>query len=413
MHRLDPGRLHGQRSTGAAVSIDLTVGQPGHGKSYRAVRLIRDALESGMFVVSNINLLDLRTQAEVDAGEPPTWAMTMAKTNWFRRVIPGRARKVAERNASRFVHADDLTQLRRYRLPACGKCQGCRRGPGCQKENRGLAVLDEAHQWLNARTWDADETGQTSTKAEAVRRRLDIIKFFATHRHFGWKIVLITQDEANLDRQVRGLFEVMTHLKNLRRYKVLGLFPIVPFNVFVAVTHWHDNDKSRLGVETYLLNKKLARCYDTFGAARDLEDAPDAIWLGPRSATRARRAGEAPPAPAENGVDPATPGAAPPAPPPEGDGRETSADARASHPEGGRSPRAQPLTARAGALAVESVGQPHDATSPLGGGSRPAGAKAYASVLRSPLTTDDPAVASQAVPTAKSDVAALNSRREA
>jgi hypothetical protein len=209
------------------------------------------------------------------------WAMTMARTNGFRR-LRGRRRleAVADRFASHMYYAEDLSELQRLRLPACGKCKGCRKGPGCLKEGRGLAVLDEAHQWLNARTWDADETGKATTKAEAVRRRLAIVKFFATHRHRGWDIELLTQDELNLDRQVRGLFETHTHLKNLKKFKIFGLIPIVPCNVFIAVKTWHDADKTRLGVQSYLLNKKLAACYDTHGAGRVDEDDPDAIYLG-------------------------------------------------------------------------------------------------------------------------------------
>lgn len=249
------------------VSINLRTGQPGHGKSYGAVVEIRDALDRGEWVVTNIPLVD-------------GWADVMARTNWFRRLFPGRCDRVARSYESRLHFVEDLAQLRRLVLPPCGKCRGCRKGPGCQREGRGRAVLDEAHQWLNARTWDADETGQGGTKAEAIRRRLDIVKFFATHRHRGWNIELITQDDGNLDRQVRSLFETHTHLKNLRRFKVLGLVPIVPFNYFVAVTHWHDNQKSRQGVKTYMLNKRLARCYDTFGAGRALANDPDAIFLG-------------------------------------------------------------------------------------------------------------------------------------
>lgn len=261
------------------MSINLRTGQPGHGKSYGAVVCIRDALENGEWVATNIPMAE-------------GWARTMARTNWLRRVIPGRVDKVAAGFAERLYVLEDLSELRRLVLPACGKCPGCRRGPGCQREGRGRAVLDEAHQWLNARTWDADETGQGSTKAQAVKRRLDIVRFFATHRHRGWHIELITQDEGNLDRQVRSLFETHTHIKNMRRFKLLGLVPIVPVNVFVQVTTWHDSDKTRLGVKTHLLSKKLARCYDTFGAARALEHDPDAIFLGRDAHLRAELVAE-------------------------------------------------------------------------------------------------------------------------
>jgi hypothetical protein len=268
-------------------------GAPGHGKTYGAVRKIRDALEAGKWVATNVELHD-------------GWAVTMARTNWIRRLIPGRCARMAAAFEERVYTSHDLTELRRLRLPACGKCQGCRNGQRCKRESRGVAVLDEAHNWLNSRTWDADETGQATTKAEAVRRRLDIVRFFSQHRKLGWDVYLITQDEANLDRQVRSLFEYHVHLKNLRRYKLFGLFPIVPVPLFVAVTTWHDNEKSRLGVESFLLNRKLAGCYDTTATSHGLvHDDQDSIWLGGRPAPASgERGSAAQPAPAA-ATDPA------------------------------------------------------------------------------------------------------------
>jgi hypothetical protein len=275
------------------VSIYLRTGQPGHGKSYGAIRVIREALENGQYVATNIELRD-------------GWATTMARTNWFRRMIPGRVAKVAARFEARTYVTHDLGEFARLRLPPCRKCDQCRKGMRCRKEGRGRLVLDEAHNWLNARTWDADETGQAKTRAEATARRLQVVRLFSQHRKLGWHVDLITQDEQNLDRQVRALFEYHVHLKNLRRFRLFGLLPVVPFNVFVAVTTWHDRDKSRLGVETFLLNRKLASCYDTTATSHGLElDDPNAIWLGgqpddqsrPASAVGAADAPAAPPLP--------------------------------------------------------------------------------------------------------------------
>jgi hypothetical protein len=145
-----------------------------------------------------------------------------------------------------------------------------------------MMILDEAHGWLNARTWDADETGQGRTRAEATKRRLDIVQFFALHRKFGWTVYLITQDEKRLDVQVRSNFQEHIHLKNLKGWKVpiLGI-PLFPVNMFVAVTTWHDNEASRLGVETYFLNRRVANLYDTMAISGDhAYDRPDAIYLG-------------------------------------------------------------------------------------------------------------------------------------
>ena len=250
------------------MSIYLRTGNPGHGKSYGAIRVIRDALDRGEWVATNIVLRE-------------GWAETMARTNLFRRMVPGRVAKTAASYEARMHVSHDLGEFSRLRLPECGKCSGCVRHGKCHKEGRGRLVLDEAHNWLNSRTWDADESGQGRTKAQAVQARMDIVRLFSQHRKLGWHVDLITQDELNLDRQVRGLFEYHVHLKNLRRYRALGIFPVVPCNVFVAVTTWHDNEKSKLGVETFLLNKKLAGCYDTTATSHGLDyHAPDAIWLG-------------------------------------------------------------------------------------------------------------------------------------
>jgi hypothetical protein len=247
--------------------IELVTGKPGHGKSYYAVTEILRALESGKYVATNVELRE-------------GWPFVFARANQLRRLIPGRVRRTAEAYATRVYVTHDLAVLGRLRLPPCGRCEACRAGGRCRRESRGVMVLDEAHNWLNARTWDQDEAGRELTRAQAVQARLAVVRLFSQHRKLGWDVKLLTQDEGNLDNQVRRNFEYHTHLKNLRRYRVFGLVPVVPVNVFVAITTWHDNARSRVGTRTFLLNRKLARCYDTMATSHglDYEDA-DAIHL--------------------------------------------------------------------------------------------------------------------------------------
>lgn len=248
--------------------IYLVTGKPGHGKSYYCVRTALEALEKGQWLATNVELHD-------------GWAERFAASNQVRRLVPGRVKATAASYRERTYVTHDLEELTRLRLPACGKCRNCGRGGHCQTEARGVMLLDEAHNWLNARTWDSDESGGTVSKAEAVANRLKIVRFFSQHRKLGWTVYLVTQDEGNLDTQVRRNFEYHVHLKNLRRYRLLGVIPIVPVNVFVAVTTWHDNAKSRVGTQTFTLNKRIASCYDTIATSHGLAyDAPDAIYLG-------------------------------------------------------------------------------------------------------------------------------------
>lgn len=251
--------------------IQLVTGGPGSGKSYYTVRRIIRGLEAGKWVATNVLLHD-------------GWEMVAARRNPFRRVWPEKAAATAEAFAHHAHVSVDLDELMRLRLPPCGRCSGCKKGRTCRTEGRGLMVLDEAHEWLNARTWDAS-TDVEMTKSAAVQRRLDIVQFFSQHRHFGWDIDIISQDAANLDAQVRRNFEYHVHLKNMKRWKPLGL-PLFPLNLFAAVTTWNDREGSKLKTEVYRLDTKLADLYDSMARASPERDRTDTILMGSQALRR-------------------------------------------------------------------------------------------------------------------------------
>lgn len=224
--------------------IALVTGQPGSGKSYYAVREIWQALEAGRYVATNVEMTS-------------DWAAKMARGNAARRCIPGRVARIERSYRERLYMTHDLDELFRLRLPGTG-------------EARGLCVLDEAHNWLNARSWRDDDRGPA-------------VRWFTQHRKLGWDVLLITQTAETIDRQVRSLFEYHVHLRNLRRMKVLGL-PVVPFTMFMAIWQWHGvQSKSIAKRQAYRLNKTIARTYDTLATSHGLEDdAAEAglIYLG-------------------------------------------------------------------------------------------------------------------------------------
>jgi hypothetical protein len=261
---------------GKALSIYLVTGPPGTGKSWFSIRTAFDALDRRKFVATNIELRN-------------GWEQVLARANWIRRVIPGRVARAEARYSSHMFVSGDLEELFRLRLPACRTCNGCKDGLICRREERGYMILDEAHLWLNARTWDQDESGQELSKAQAVEKRLTIVRFFAEHRKLGWRVYLVTQDAGRLDNQVRGNFEYHTHLKNLRKWKAFGFIPVFWFNCFVAVTTWHATKGERLGVQVYLLSK-LANLYDTMATSKvKAGDARAQIRLPLTAAQRAAR----------------------------------------------------------------------------------------------------------------------------
>jgi zona occludens toxin len=217
----------------------VVTGPPGSGKSFYAVCKAIDAVESGKFLVTNFPLIE-------------NWEETVANHHPLRYMIPGRRRALAKRFRQRSFYSPDLTELSRLRFE--GRAEG-----------RAVAVIDEAHQALNARMWN------DSDRAEHIR-------FFTQHRHVGLDLFLLTQDLQNIDRQVRALLEYHISLRNLRRMKVMGI-PVSPINLFLAIWLWHSGPKNVVKRELFPLNwrKKL---YDTHGYAPPPTDG--AIWL-PRS----------------------------------------------------------------------------------------------------------------------------------
>jgi zona occludens toxin (predicted ATPase) len=240
------GRPHGRCEPAV---ITLLTGPPGHGKSYVAVKLVCTAIEGGKPVATNVRLLD-------------GWSLKLARNNWIRRV-KGRehCERVARRYRSLYYYSEDVTELLRVRY----------RGEG---EGRARLILDECHRWMNSRMWDQ---ALGLSKDEAVKARLAMVDFFSGHRHYGLDVHLITQDELNVDRQLRSLYEYLAKVKNVKRQKVLGV-PIMPFNLFVMRTVWNDKAKSVVGVTMFRLDKTVANMYDTHALAAT--DHPEnVIWL--------------------------------------------------------------------------------------------------------------------------------------
>lgn len=229
------------RGGATVVSIYLVTGPPGTGKTWYCVRGIFNDLRRGDWVATNIELRD-------------GWAHALASKDIITRLFKGK--KGIEENQRRYEEhlfvSTSLGELMSVRLPECGRCKGCREHGKCNREGRGKIRLDEAHEWLNARKWEDDD-------------REPVVKFASHHRKLGWEVYIITQDEKRIDNQVRGNFEYHVHLKNLKKFKLWGILPIFPVNVFVAVTTWHTSALDKVGITSYMINK-MADYYDTMAS---------------------------------------------------------------------------------------------------------------------------------------------------
>lgn len=239
--------------------IVLVEGSLGAGKTFYALKLMDEALGRGKPVATNVELSD-------DALQRAARAHPLRR--WSRRLVARRAESLA---LTVLVEPTDLSKLMKVRLHGTG-------------ESRGIMVLDESHNWMNARDWTAKD-------------RQQLIRFFSQSRKLGWDIYIISQRVEMIDKQVRNLAEYTVTLKNLRKFKKFGLG--LPFNLFVAIWRWNSHtDRTIIRRDSYPLSRRIAGMYDTMATSHGLtlDGDDDAVWL-PAAPEREPDARSAPVAP--------------------------------------------------------------------------------------------------------------------
>ena len=89
-----------------------------------------------------------------------------------------------------------------------------------------LVVIDEASIKFNSRDFN-------------VKDRMGWINFFANHRHFNFNVILITQQDRLLHRQIRGLIETEFKNRALKNYRLFGMLLDLLFHgCFMCVEIW-------------------------------------------------------------------------------------------------------------------------------------------------------------------------------
>lgn len=209
-------------------------GTPGAGKSWYAVRKVCVELLAGKCVASNVLL-------------EPGWSRALATRTLQGRLFPAFARRVQADLEDRYAYVRDLDELMEYQLAS-------------QEEGAGIAVLDEAHTWLNSRLWAAD-----------IELRQRYVDWFSIHRHEGWDVYLISQHIDSVDKQVRDRIEYHVRLRNFKKAKIAGI-PLSPVDLFLAVHTWNGGSSSRRHVskrEWFMLDSR-ADLYKTRGLRKPL-----------------------------------------------------------------------------------------------------------------------------------------------
>jgi ComF family protein len=115
------------------------------------------------------------------------------------------------------------------------------------KEGQTIIIIDECQILFNPRDYrDKD--------------RSEWILFFTKHRHLGYNIIMTSQFDRLVDRQIRSLFEYEIKHRKVNNY---GLLFLLPLTIFACIEYWYGN-KMVVSRGFMIFNKKTASIYDSY-----------------------------------------------------------------------------------------------------------------------------------------------------
>jgi len=176
----------------------VVTGELGTGKTIHAVAKIRDALQRGLPVATNIDL-----------------------------------------NVERLVGPEKVCEL--TRLPDWPTVEAFRElgdAPRATKDQKthGWIVLDEAAVFLNSREWAGSADMSKEEKQAAAKARSELITWLRHARKHRWHLIILSQDLESLDAQVRrSLAQFVVQCKRLDSYTVPFLSTLTKMLGFGAV----------------------------------------------------------------------------------------------------------------------------------------------------------------------------------
>lgn len=215
--------------------LSMYTGTPGSGKSLHCAEVIYNALLRGRGVIANFDInLDV-----------------------FKQLPKRKTKKLGT-----FLYMDSFKMSPRFFCEYALKNHK-RNKKGHIVEGQTILVIDECQILFNARGWQAPDRVTWST-------------FFQQHRKYGYDVILITQFDRLIDRQIRCVIEYEVIHRNVSNYKTFGfiLGLLSGGKLFIAITQYyclHDKVDSRF----FRLNKRFLRLYDSYKLFDEVGPAPE------------------------------------------------------------------------------------------------------------------------------------------
>lgn len=217
--------------------IEILQGSPGSGKSSLAVTRAALHLLNGGWVATNFSLT-------------PDWLDLLCSYSFrYRFGLLDREsyRESLAARCWRIGSPDSVIQLGKIMRSSI---------KGRIREGTGLLILDEAQFLFNSRD-----------SMKGLNRHY--IEFFTQHRKLGWDVLMIAHTRDMIDKQIRGLAELETRLRNIQKIKVgpIRFHWFVRVPTFLVITRYAGISAGAGEIYSRTLvpiNKRFASMYDTF-----------------------------------------------------------------------------------------------------------------------------------------------------
>lgn len=123
-------------------------------------------------------------------------------------------------------------------------------------EGQALLVIDECQLMFNSRSWNS-------------YGRSEWVRFFTQHRKFGYNVILVSQFDRLVDRQIRSLIENEYVHRKMNNYKLYGKIMGLLFggSAFVAIKYWYPmrtKKDGKLGAEYFGARKRYIEFYNSY-----------------------------------------------------------------------------------------------------------------------------------------------------
>lgn len=211
--------------------IDFYCGVPGSGKSLHAAEYIYKSLQNGVNVIANfqVDVSLVKPRKNKPLGVFIYVPNSDLLNDAYRKKIP-----------DHFSYIDGL----------CGFAENFHKRNNKEQfiEGQTLLVFDECQELFNSRSWNRKD-------------RLAWASWFRQHRKYGYDVLLISQDDGCIDKQIRAIMEFNVLHRNCKNYRFLTklLAYLCGGNLFVFVTSMYGmkSKKDSYIRHKYFKGKKL------------------------------------------------------------------------------------------------------------------------------------------------------------